>query len=498
MSGLLQRRPELLILILGAYFLLHFAVRLMIPNALELDEAEQILLSQWLATGYNSQPPFYNWLQYGVTSLLGVSLLSLSILKCTLLFLSYVFYWLAARLTLKNRDFATIATLSLLTIPQIAFEAQRDLSHTVATIFASSLFLYGFFRTLKAPSAVSYSITGMAIGFGLISKYNFALLPAAALVAILFDAEMRKRVFDWRLLLTAAISIAIILPHATWFIDNMSLATGRTFDKMTGSGSDGLWTQISSGFLSLLTAILGFAGLTAFIFIVMFGKSLWPALRASNRWTTIVERMLILEIGVIVLLILFAGAESVRDRWLTPLLIILPLYLCMKLDAADVDPRGALRVGVPVSATIMAIVLLILATRAVWGPWIGDYQRLNIPYEAFAKELNQDIGGSPAVIVGQDPHLDGNMRLQMPDVPVISLGFKDFQPAYQWDSRHPIVFVWRERKGRLPPGFPDQFQTWLDGKSGQHVTPETRVVGVPYVYGRPGDVYQFAYAWIYP
>ena len=66
------------------------------------------------------------------------------------------------------------------------------------------------------------------------------ILGVAALIAILFDAEMRKRLFDRRLLLTAAISIAIVLPHAMWFVNHMSLATDKTFDKMTGSGSDGL------------------------------------------------------------------------------------------------------------------------------------------------------------------------------------------------------------------------------------------------------------------
>src|SRR3954462_14942553 len=97
-QSLFSRRPNLILAVLGTYFLLHLIVRLSIPNALELDEAEQMLLSQWFAFGYNSQPPFYNWVQYGVTSLLGVSLFSLSLLKCTMLFLSYVFYWLTARL----------------------------------------------------------------------------------------------------------------------------------------------------------------------------------------------------------------------------------------------------------------------------------------------------------------------------------------------------------------------------------------------------------------
>ncbi len=496
MGGLLDRRPQLILAVLGTYFLLHLIVRLSIPNALELDEAEQILLSQWFAFGYNSQPPFYNWLQYGVTSLVGVSLFSLSVLKCTMLFSAYIFYWLTARLTLKNNSLVVVATLGLLTVPQIVFEAQRDLTHSVATIFAGSLFLYGFFRTLKTPTALSYAIVGIATGIGIISKYNFALLPAAALVAALIDSDFRKRLFDIRLILTIVISIAIVLPHALWFLNHLDLAIDRTLHKMTG-GSESLLSQMSVGFSRFIGAIVGIAGVTIAIFIALFAKSLPAVLRASSRWSRIAGNILLIEIGAIALMILFAGVDNIADRWLTPLFLILPLYICMKAESAAVETKVPFKLSLAISGVITVAVLAVLAMRAYWGPLIGDYQRLNIPYDSFAETIRKDIGGEPGLIVGYDPHLDGNMRLQMPGTPVQSYFYPDFKPSYQLDAKHPVVFVWRENKGRAPPAWSKQFFGDVLTQNGLK-QPETRIVTLPYIYGRPGDTYQFAYAVAYP
>ena len=44
-------------LVLALYFLVHVIIRVMLSNSLDFDESEQVFLSQFLALGYNSQPP---------------------------------------------------------------------------------------------------------------------------------------------------------------------------------------------------------------------------------------------------------------------------------------------------------------------------------------------------------------------------------------------------------------------------------------------------------
>ena len=191
---------------LACYFLLNIALRLTLPHTLDLDEAEQSFFSQYLLAGYNEQPPFYNWMQYAVVSVTGISMWAISVPKNILLFSCYLFYGLAAREVLKNRSLAAVAMLSLITLPQVGFLAQRELTHTVALLFASSLFLFGFFRTLQRPTLGSYLVIGIATGIGLISKYNFVILPFAALMAVLPNREWRSRLFDWRLLVAIVVA----------------------------------------------------------------------------------------------------------------------------------------------------------------------------------------------------------------------------------------------------------------------------------------------------
>ncbi|MBW8786161.1 MAG: glycosyltransferase family 39 protein, partial [Rhizobium leguminosarum] len=242
-------------LLLAAYFVLNIALRISLPHSLELDEAEQSFFSQYLLAGYGPQPPFYNWMQYAVVSVTGMSIGALIVPKNILLFLSYLFYGLAGRRALKNEALAAVGMLALLTLPQVSYMAQQDLTHTTALLFASSLFLYGFFRTLDRPDIGSYLLLGLATGIGLISKYNFALMPVVALIAILPDSEWRRRALDWRMLAAAAVTLVIVLPHAIWLQGNLAFASSDTLVKMAAGSEPAGAVRIGKGLLAFLVAI---------------------------------------------------------------------------------------------------------------------------------------------------------------------------------------------------------------------------------------------------
>jgi len=497
MTRFLRASPNAAFMLLAAYFVVNFLVRMALPDSLERDEAQQILLSQWLAAGYDTQPPFYNWLQYALIQVTGPSVFAISFLKNLMLFAAYLAYGLAAKTVLKDRDLATIATLSLLTIPQIAFEAQRDLTHTVAVVFAAALFLYGFFRTLAAPTIASYLLTGIAIGIGMIAKYNFVLLPAAALLAVLFDREWRQRVFDWRLMLTIGASLLIVAPHALWLVDHLGLASERTMEKLAEEDA-ALASQISEGLLSLVTAIAGFSAVTVIVFAVVFRGSLWQALSKGNRWTALIERMMVLFVLALVLLILFAGAAHIKDRWLTPLLLALPLYLCLKVEAAGLANALQLKRFAPIVTAIMIAVPAILFGRVAAAGLTGDYQKLNVPYDAFARSIADD-GIRPAAILTDDTHLAGNLRLHFPGIPVVSEDYAGFAPDVAWSATSPVLVVWRKEDGAAADAAPDLLADAARfGKGRPAAAPDLHRMELPYHYGRDGKRYSISYAWVYP
>ncbi|WP_427145322.1 ArnT family glycosyltransferase [Rhizobium pisi] len=476
--------------LLAAYFTLQFGVRLATSHSLDLDEAEQAFRSQWLAAGYGPQPPFYNWLQYTVFQLTGVSLAALSVVKNLLLFTSYLLYGLTARLILRDKALAAIATLGLLTIPQMAFEMQRDLTHTVAVFFSATVFFYGFVRSLKQPSLTSYLVAGIGIGFGLLAKYNFAILPAAAMLAALSDARLRPRIFDRRLALTAAVALVLTLPHLFWLKDNLHFATARTLEKMTASDNASYPMQVAMGVGSLGLAIIGFAGLTMAVFAAVFGKSLRAAFTAHSEWTRLLERMMLVFVIGILLLIVFGGAAGIKDRWLVPMLFILPLYLCLKIEAAGVETDKAFRRFLPVVAVIMIGVPAVLYGSVAAARFTGHYERLNRPYAPMLETLRQQA--EPAAILAGDSLLAGNLRQDVPGVPVVSMDYPGFNPDLS--SRRPLLLVWLLPRGgseALPPAMAQ----WLQANLGVPA-PDALVIDAPYFYQRGDDRYRFGYAWV--
>ncbi len=495
MVAALRQRPYLLFALLGVYFVANVIVRLVLPHSLELDEGQQLFLAQWLSVGYDSQPPFYNWLQYGAEQLLGPTLASLSVLKNLVLFLSYLFFGLTAFMVLRSRDLAIIATLGLLTMPQVSFEAQRDLTHTVAVIFTSCLFLFSLVRAIRAPSLITYALTGLAIGLGMIAKYNFVLLPAAALLAMLAEPEFRRRLFDWRILLTAAIALIVVLPHGLWFLDHLDAATGRTIGKLTAEETTSRLSQIMTGLSSLALAFAGFAALTLVLFAIVFGRDMARALRASSPWSRLLGRIMLIS-GVALVAVVLFGASNIKDRWLTPIYLVLPLYLCLKIEAAGLASERQLPRFLPIGLGLMVLIPLVLLVRIPVHGMIGKYEKINVPYAAAVAEILASDANRPSLILASDQQIAGNIRLNAPEIPVIIPGYEAFEKPFAFDVTHPLLVVWRNR-GRESMPLPDDVAEWLAAHGNLKVG-ETKTIALPYIFGREGDLYHFAYAFLYP
>ena len=129
-SVCLASNPNAVIVLFGAYFLLQIVIRQMAPQALRIDEAQQVLFAQWLALGYDAQPPLYNWYQQAIFTLFGTSMAAIALAKNLILFLIFSVYIKTAELVLENKRFVVVAAVALFVIPQVFWQAQRDLTHT--------------------------------------------------------------------------------------------------------------------------------------------------------------------------------------------------------------------------------------------------------------------------------------------------------------------------------------------------------------------------------
>lgn len=489
------RRADAMIFAVAAYFVLCVALRVFISPALEIDEGEQAFVSQFLALGYGPQPPFYNWLQYAVVEAFGVSLTALTVLKHLLLFLCCLFYGLAARIVIKDRTLAAMAMLGVLTLPPVFLLAQRDLSHTVSALFAVSLFLYGFFRTLRNPSLFSYLLTGVAVGIGLISKYNFALVPAAAVLAVLPERDLRQRIFDWRLIVSLTVAFAIVLPHAYWILHNLTSASAGTINEMKEGLEGGRMAQAFKGTISLISAIFGATILPLAFFAAVFPFDIKRICLAESQWTRITGRIICLCLIAVLLIVLGLGATHIREKWLALFVVILPLYLCLKIDAAGIETTGKLkRFAIPLFIMIFAV-LIGVSARVVTSPMLGSYNKLNIPYEAFIREITQNHAIQPALVIADDTNLAGSVRLQLPLSTAITAYNPPVPLAAGWRSAGPVLVIWRG-KGESEPALPESLQQKLieGGVAASDIVP---LFSAPlYHLAKGDDRYGFGYLWL--
>jgi 4-amino-4-deoxy-L-arabinose transferase-like glycosyltransferase len=497
----LARHAGAVYLLLAAYFAVNVLLRLLGPASLELDEGQQLFYAQWLAVGYDSQAPLYNWLQYWVVQLLGDTMLALALLKNLMLFLSYLLFGLAAQLIIRDRALAVVATLGLITMPQVGYEAQRDLTHTVALLFASCMFFYFFVRALQRPTTLNYVLAGVAVGIGILSKYNFVLLPVASILALLPDRKLRERLFDVRVLLVVAVAAVIVAPHALWFLDHIDQATGRTVTKLTRDADGARLHQIGMGLFSLVEAVVTVSVLTVLLFAAAFGRAFFRSFRAENQWTRLIERIFLASILLLVLVIVIGGATYVRHRWISPLFFLLPIYLAAKLDASgeSLAHTGKRTYGIIVLAVMVFIPALLYSRPLIRGA-TGEYGKQNVPYGPAVVEILASNPDRPSVILTGDHQLAGNLRLHASGIPVALPGYEAMERPFLFDATHPVLAVWRSRlKGNRVQKVPPDMLAWFDRKAmlaGGAL--DVRDAALPYNYGRDGDVYHFSYAWVYP
>ena len=144
-----------------------------------------------------------------------------------------------------------VASLGMLLIPQVSWESHRDLSHTVAAMFATSLLIYCVVMMAKSVSVGVatrwYVLLGFTVSIGALFKYNFALVVLGILISAVSVTRYRKAVLDWRLLLSISITLVMVMPHLIWMTQNFGLASTKTVNTLTGGQSEVWIANVSKG-----------------------------------------------------------------------------------------------------------------------------------------------------------------------------------------------------------------------------------------------------------
>lgn len=459
------RRPALrsdlaLAVLLIGYLAAHLGLRLLEGECLRWDEAEQTLFTQQIALGYNDQPPVYSWLLAGLFRVTGVSLGGVYLFKALILGTIYVGVYVMAR-RLAPAGFAAPAALALLLTPYFGWSALIDGAHTLFVTAVVPFAALLAFRVFARPTACGHTLLGLVLGFGVLAKYSFVLLAIALPVAMFTVPAYRARLRDPRLLLTMAVGLLVVLPHAGWVADHWALVRDRPMKRGGFAADMDVAARVWSGLDSLGQTALLTLGPMIGVLVICFPAGCWRMLRrpAQSDETRLLGRWLVV-VGCALLLLVLLGVTRFRTHWLIPAAVLLPVYLFARL--AEAPPRRGriafLTVAAVAAIAVFGVRLGGISTKAREG---GKYWAQDRMHAALAAEA-EGAGWKQVVIVGDHPITCANLRRRFPAARVACVYYPAFAPAdpagddlvVVWDASyesgiHPHVQDWLAARGLL-------------------------------------------------
>lgn len=445
-------RPPLIIGLILAYLVTHFILRLNFSPTLGIDDAEQALFAQHWAQGYRfRQPPLFTWLLLPITDMVGPGVLAISIVRYSLLALTYICLYLTALSWIDDRRLAGLSVLSFSLIYVFAYYAHHDLTHTTALGAMIAASLLAFTRLSQQPTTPRYLLLGLCFGLGMLAKWNFVMLAIGLPLTCLLFAGYRHLVLDKRCLLAVLVMALIITPTALWMFSH-GQSTGRVSNDILSVSSDidGLALWIEGG-TALLSSTLLFPMPFLLIFVGVFGASFLSARShpVHDPLFSTRHRFLLCLISVVlglhVLLIPLFGAVTFTERWMHPALMILPLVLFALVQPYEINYR-LISVYLTTICILVAVVAGARLYRFVEGAAQCGKCREFAPFVELSSSLRK-AGFDRGTIVADGMHIGGNLKVAFPESRVVDPAF----PLALWpsvakgrdDRQGMCLLVWR-------------------------------------------------------
>ena len=450
------------LLLAAVYFAAVALLQAWASPTVEMDQGEQVILSQRLQWGYTNQPPLYTWLVWLANRLGGPGLVQLAAVK-VLALTGLVAGVLGAARELgfdAQRQRLALATLAL--TPALIWEAQRDLTHSLIAATMTALALWALLAAVRRARLPAYALAGVLAGGALLGKHNAVVFLLGLGLALLTLPGWRARLRPAGVLLALASAALVVAPHAAWLQAHpevLALTRAKVGDAGHAPALQRLGHTLADvciGSLTFLTPALWLA-----LPMLWAGRRALPAGSGPSA-RALTGRLLLCTLAVLVVFLLAAGAAQFKDRWLLPLLIFMPLWIAARAPA---QPAAATRVYL-VSGLLLALVIgAVLPARIVWP--IGQAQtRQNAPLADLAHRLSQQWsaapgpgarGGVPPVVLASGHFVGGNLKLAWPRETLV------LTPAARWPVELPaeVMLVARREDFRNP-----RFDAWLRQRTG--------------------------------
>jgi 4-amino-4-deoxy-L-arabinose transferase-like glycosyltransferase len=348
------------------------------------------------------------------------------VVKNAILFGAYATLYFLAREVTGSRMLAVVSSFGLLFCANFAWESQIDHTHTVSNTFLTVATTLVMFRLAVRPSPWLYVALGVAIGLGLLAKYNFLLFLVAIILAFAMDRQARRIVITPWFALSLLIAVAIAAPHYLYIAADP--ATGAAKIANLGFNRYGFIGTRLAGLATFLAAIAGVHGIwLAIVALAYFDvkrrpRPLQSHIPEANRPAC--ARMLRLWLILMIIftgLVLVGGTTSFRDHWLQPESVFFPLVMAI-LFGKYIDAVAFRRLAVAAAVLLVLIPLVVIGHKRFFS---GAQRDAAMPDPAALTQIAPAIaaGELPLIVLGEDNiarwFASGHLRywLQIPPPP---------------------------------------------------------------------------------
>ena len=413
-------KGEHLLVCFGVITVLNAFVRLLFSSALENDQAEQVILAQNISPGYflhgGSQPPLYTYLSIIAFRVLGHNSAALALLKIAIMLGFFVVYWsIGERLGLSSKQ-QSFSLISLGLIPQVAWEAQRDLTHSLLLLLFSSLFLLELLKLRESRNPVSYIKIGFYLALGFLSKYIFLIFALSFIISMLALRPYRIVLLSRWSLLSLSVAVLVVLPNVLWAYDYYMHASLSVAGKIQSSGVANAWS-----FANPILCLFAFFGPSLIgVWIVLrsihfrrarrFGGD-FPPLSDRDPTISLLLAASVCTVGLAILCSVLSGATSFRDRWYLGLLFYVPIVLGYYSSLLDIKSFSRY---ILFGVVVIVFSVFALNMRTFYPSAFGSgIEPPGYPVAAIARQIKGALG-RPDVIISDNVVLPGSLSLLLP------------------------------------------------------------------------------------
>lgn len=206
-------------LILFAFIIAKFVLQYTLINSaydLQRDEYLHLDLANHLAWGYISVPPVTSWISY-IIKFLGNGFFWVKFFPALFGAFTILIVWKTIE-ELKGNLFALILG-SLAVLVSVILRINILFQPNSLDIFFWTLTYFSIIKYINTNNTKWFFVTALAVGFGILCKYNIIFLILGLLPALLFT-EHRKIVKHKNLYISIGIAFIIVLPNLIWQYQN--------------------------------------------------------------------------------------------------------------------------------------------------------------------------------------------------------------------------------------------------------------------------------------